>query len=62
MLKLAKRFWNDEQGLELSEYAIMAALVIIVGIAAISALGGYIKDSFTALGTQIDTANTTAAS
>jgi Flp pilus assembly pilin Flp len=62
MLKLAKRFWNDEQGLELSEYAIMAALVIIVGIAAIGLLGGYIKDSFTALGNQINTANTTAAS
>jgi Flp pilus assembly pilin Flp len=62
MLKLAKRFWNDEQGLELSEYAIMAALVIIVGIAAIGLLGGYIEDSFTALGNQINTANTTAAS
>ncbi len=35
MLKLAKKFWNDEQGLELSEYAIMAGIVILVAAATI---------------------------
>jgi Flp pilus assembly pilin Flp len=54
--KLAKRFWNDEQGLELSEYAIMIALIIAISILAITTLGGKIKTMFTSLGTALDTA------
>jgi len=46
MLKLAKRFLRDEQGLELSEYAIMAALVIAVAAATIYAVGVAIDTRF----------------
>ncbi len=49
MLKLAKRFLNDEQGLELSEYAVMAGLIIVLAVATIILLGGHINNIFTHL-------------
>jgi len=39
---MLKRFFRDETGLELSEYAVAAALVILVAAGAFSALGGSI--------------------
>jgi pilus assembly protein Flp/PilA len=58
--KLAKRFWNDEQGLELSEYAVMAALIIVALIVIITALSTSIGNAFTNLTSTIDTANESA--
>jgi Flp pilus assembly pilin Flp len=52
--KLAKRFWNDEQGLELSEYAVMAAVVILVAVGAVILLGGKIDTVFNALQNSIN--------
>ncbi len=46
MLKLAKKFWNDEQGLELSEYAVMMALIIAAVIVAIGVLSTAISNRF----------------
>jgi Flp pilus assembly pilin Flp len=48
MKKLAKRFMKDEQGLELAEYAVMAALIIAVVVAAIVALRSAIANRFNA--------------
>jgi len=39
---MLKKFFRDETGLELSEYAVAAALVILVAAGAFSALGGSI--------------------
>jgi Flp pilus assembly pilin Flp len=55
MLKLAKKFWNDEQGLELSEYAVMVAIIIVVTIATIAAVGTAIKLRFEDLHTALTT-------
>ena len=46
MKKLMKRFLKDEQGLELSEYAVMAALVIVVAAAVIITVGEEINVIF----------------
>jgi pilus assembly protein Flp/PilA len=40
---MIKNFLQDESGLELSEYAIAAALVTLAVIAAFTSLGGNIK-------------------
>ena len=48
-----KRFLLDETGLELSEYAVAAALVAIAVVAAFTALGTAISDKITSLGTTI---------
>lgn len=49
MKKLLARFLKDERGLELSEYAIMAALIIVVAAGTITLLGESIDGIFTTL-------------
>jgi pilus assembly protein Flp/PilA len=44
-----KRFLRDETGLELSEYAVAAALVAIAAVVAFQALGGNISAKITSL-------------
>lgn len=44
--KLAKRFVQDEQGLELSEYAIMIALILVIAVGAITLVGEQINTLF----------------
>lgn len=39
---MIKKFLNDETGLELSEYAVAAALVALAAVAAFQLLGGNI--------------------
>ncbi len=55
MKNLVKRFIRDEAGLELSEYAIMVALIVIVLLAAISFLSGAIGRAFSRTASVIDT-------
>ena len=51
---MLKRFFRDETGLELSEYAVAAALVILVAAGAFSALGGSIDTVITNLQAAVD--------
>jgi Flp pilus assembly pilin Flp len=44
-----KNFWNDESGLELSEYAVGAALIAVAVAVAFTALGTAIKNRIDAL-------------
>ena len=44
-----KRFFKDEDGLELSEYAVMAALIVGVVVVTITALGVSIDGVFNTL-------------
>lgn len=46
---LVKRFVAEEAGLETVEYAVIAALITAVGIAAITGLGNAVAAKFTAL-------------
>lgn len=38
-MKMIKNFWREEKGLELSEYAVAAALVALAAVAAFQLLG-----------------------
>ncbi len=55
MRRLMQRFMAEETGLELSEYAVMAALVVAALIVAIVALRGAIGNKFNELATTINT-------
>jgi Flp pilus assembly pilin Flp len=55
-MNTVKNFWNDETGLELSEYAVGAALIAIAVAAAFTSLGTKIKDAINALESKIVTA------
>jgi len=51
--KMIRKFFRDETGLELSEYAVAAALVAIAVVGAFTALGTAISGRSTTLGTTI---------
>ncbi len=40
---MLKKFFRDETGLELSEYAVAAALIAVAAVGAFTLLGGNIK-------------------
>jgi pilus assembly protein Flp/PilA len=48
-----KRFLKDESGLELSEYAVAAALIALACIIAFTTLGGNISENITELADRI---------
>ncbi len=53
MLKLVKKFWNDEQGMELSEYAIMVGLIAVLVLAVVKLIGTDINLIFQKLETAL---------
>jgi pilus assembly protein Flp/PilA len=48
MVAAMKRFWNDESGATAVEYALMVALIAVVIIVAVTALGQGASDTFDA--------------
>lgn len=52
---MIKKFFCDETGLELSEYAVAAALVAIAVVGAFAALGTTISDKINELEGHIET-------
>ena len=52
---MLKRFFRDETGLELSEYAVAAALVAIAAVLAFQTLGGNIAEKINELADAIVT-------
>jgi Flp pilus assembly pilin Flp len=53
MNKIKNFFLNDETGLELSEYAVAAALIAVACVAAFTALNGGISSTINTLTTSI---------
>ena len=56
---MIKRFLRDETGLELSEYAVAAALVALACVAAFTLLGSSIGNKINGLANTINTGATT---
>ena len=44
LVKRVKNFLRDEEGATATEYAVMLALIIVISLAAISALGAKVSD------------------
>jgi pilus assembly protein Flp/PilA len=47
LINRVKSFWTDEEGATATEYAVMLALIIVISIGAISALGTKVSGTFT---------------
>ena len=56
MLASFKSLWTDESGQDLVEYALLVALIAIVVIAALTALGPLIAQVFNDIGDELGTA------
>jgi pilus assembly protein Flp/PilA len=57
LVSRVRDFFVSEDGPTATEYAVMLALIIVACIAAITALGGALRDTFTSLTTQIGDVN-----
>ncbi|MFO7588392.1 MAG: Flp family type IVb pilin [Gemmatimonadota bacterium] len=53
MLSHLRAIWTDESGQDLAEYALLLALIAIVVIVAVSALGPIIAQVFTDIATSL---------
>jgi Flp pilus assembly pilin Flp len=61
MDKLMK-FFKDEEGLELVEYAVMLALIVVAIIVTISVVGTEIESSFNTVYQKLSSSNAASAS
>jgi pilus assembly protein Flp/PilA len=53
MVAAMKRFWNDESGATAVEYGLMVALIAVVIIIAVQALGLKLEETFTEVEAQM---------
>jgi pilus assembly protein Flp/PilA len=53
LIKTARKFIREEEGASLAEYGLLLALIAVVCIGAITALGGSISGMFSGLSTSI---------
>ena len=58
MPKFIARFFKDESGATAIEYGLIVALIAVVIIAAVTAIGGTLNDTFTTIDTKLADANT----
>lgn len=49
-----KKLWNEEEGGELLEYALIAGLIVIAAIAAVKLFAGALSGKFSDMSTTID--------
>ena len=60
MSKFVTRFLKDESGATAIEYGLIVALIAVVIIAAVTAIGGTLNTTFTTIDEKLDAANTGA--
>lgn len=60
MMALAKKFWNDESGQGLAEYALLLGLIVIGVVVLIQGMGVSIKKIFGVANRDLATAAATA--
>lgn len=58
MLRFASRLWKDEEGATAIEYGLLAALVSVAIIGAVSTLGTQLDTTFDSIATDLEEANT----
>ncbi|WP_082219242.1 Flp family type IVb pilin [Massilia sp. NR 4-1] len=56
-MKAIHNFLRDEQGVTAIEYGLIAALIAVVIIGAVTIVGTQLNKTFTAVGTKLTTAN-----
>lgn len=55
-MSVLMRFWDDEAGATAIEYALIAAGISVVIVAAVNTLGGTVKGMFTTVSTSLSNA------
>ena len=53
MAKLIQQFWNDEQGQDIAEYAVMLAVILVIVVGTIRLIGSNANNVFSEVGSSI---------
>ena len=53
MGKLAQRFWSEDQGQDIAEYAVMLAVILVLVVGTIRLIGGNANNAFSATASAI---------
>jgi pilus assembly protein Flp/PilA len=61
MSKFFKQFMNNEEGATAIEYGLIAALIAVACITALTAVGGQLSTTFQGVSNKLSSANTTAS-
>jgi pilus assembly protein Flp/PilA len=57
LLERLNRLWREDEGQDLIEYALLAGLISLVAVGAISTAGTNVNGIFTKIGTKLSDAN-----
>jgi pilus assembly protein Flp/PilA len=52
--QLLLRFWNDEQGQDIAEYAVMLAVILVIVIGTVRLIGTSANNVFNQVGSQLN--------
>ena len=58
MAKIFNKLFKNEKGATAIEYGLIAALIAVAAIGALSAVGGSLKNTFNGVSTKLNSANT----
>ena len=61
MTKFIKKLFNDEKGATAIEYGLIAALIAVAAIAAMSAVGSSLSNTFNSVAGELETSSDAAA-
>ncbi|HYL94353.1 MAG TPA: Flp family type IVb pilin [Terriglobales bacterium] len=53
MAKLLQRFWKDERGQDIAEYAVMLAVILVIVVGTIRLIGSNANNVFSQVGSAI---------
>ena len=53
MAKLLQQLWNDEQGQDIAEYAVMLAVILVIVIGTVRLIGSNANNVFSQVGSAI---------
>lgn len=53
MAHLLKQLWNDEQGQDIAEYAVMLAVILVIVVGTIRLIGSNANNVFSQVGSAI---------
>lgn len=53
MSKLLQQFWNDEEGQDIAEYAVMLAVILVIVVGTIRLIGSNANGVFSQVGSAI---------
>jgi len=51
--QLVQKFWNDQEGQDIAEYAVMLAVILVIVVGTIRLIGSNVNNVFSSVGSAI---------